>query len=171
MARLCILLHPLITLSLLHSPVHAAKVEQSTELRLALKHSGGNRSELEKALRTIPGRDTEYLISHASQYDLVNLTAQQIIENITYARKVHVALPYLGKKLDDELWREWVLPQRVLDEDLDLWRKDFYEQMQPLLQGKKTVREVVMPVDAGVVERAKAIRGFDVLPGVDRISG
>ena len=83
MARLCILLRPLITLSLLHSPVHAAKVEQSSELRMALKHSGGNRAELEVALRTIPGRDTEYLLTHASQYDLVNLTSQQITENIT----------------------------------------------------------------------------------------
>ena len=73
MTRLCIFLRPLIAFSLLHFPVHAAKVEQSTELRLALKHSKGNRAELEKALHTIPGRDTEYLLTHASQYDLVNL--------------------------------------------------------------------------------------------------
>ena len=70
--------------------------------------------------RTRQDIHTEYLLTHASQYYLVNLTAQQIIENITYARKGHVALPYLGKKIDDELWREWVLPQRVLEEDLSL---------------------------------------------------
>lgn len=111
-------------------------------LELALQHAGGNRSELETALRKVKGKDTEYLISHASQYDLVNLTAEMIIENITYARKVHAALPYLGEKLDDEMWREWVLPQRVLEEDMCLWRKEFYEMMQPVVAGKNTTAEV-----------------------------
>lgn len=142
MARLCILLRPLITLSLLHSPVHAAKVEQSSELRMALKHSGGNRTELETALRKVPGKDMEYLLAHAIQYDLVSLTAGEIIENVTYARRVHEALPYLGEKLDEKLWREWVLPYRVGDEDLCLWRKDFYERMQPVVAGKQTTKEV-----------------------------
>ena len=50
---------------------------------MALKPSGGNRIELEESLRTVPGRDTEYLLTHASQYDLVNLSAQQIIENVS----------------------------------------------------------------------------------------
>ena len=127
----------------LHTTVLAADVGWPGEVRDALKHAGGNRSELEAALRTVKGKDTEYLIAHASQYDLVNLTCQQIVENVTYARKVHQALPYLGKKLDDGLWREWVLPHRVLDEDLDLWRKDFHERLQPVVQDKKTVREAV----------------------------
>jgi hypothetical protein len=91
----------------------------------------------------MPGTDTEYLITHASQYDLVNLTTHQIVENVTYARKVHEALPYLGKKLDDSLWREWVLPHRILDENVDLWRKDFYERMQPVVNGQTSVKDVV----------------------------
>ena len=80
------------------------------ELRDALKHAGGNRSELKIAMSKVKGKDTEFLITGASQYDLVNLTAEQIIENVTYARKVHAALPYLGEKLEYELWRDWVLP-------------------------------------------------------------
>jgi len=75
-------------------------------MRDSLKQAGGNRSELESALRTVKGKDTEHLIANASQYDLVNLTCEQITENVTYARKVHQALPYLGKNLDDGLWRE-----------------------------------------------------------------
>jgi hypothetical protein len=99
------------------SCLHAAGASEGT-FQVALEHSGENRAELETSLRKLKGKDTEYLISHASQYDLVNRTAEMVIENVTCARKVHVELPYLGKKLDDELWREWVLPQRVLDEDL-----------------------------------------------------
>ena len=134
----------------------AEPMEGQQYLNAALNRSGENRAELETALRKVKGKDAEYLIAHASQYDLVNLTAEQIVENVTYARKVHQALPYLGRKLDDALWREWVLPQRVLDEDLDLWRKDFYEQMQPLLQGKKTVREEVDAAHAWLMEGTTA---------------
>ncbi len=66
---------------------------------------------------------------------------------------MHEALPYLGKKLDDELWRDWVLPYRVLEDDLELWRKDFYEQMQPVVQGKKTTKEVATAIHAWLWEK------------------
>ena len=118
-----------------------AAAKMSDDVSAALKHAGANRSELETALLEVKGKDTEYLISHASQYDLVNLSAQEIIENITYARKAHVALPYLGERLDDEMWREWVLPYRVVDEDVDLWRKDFYAKISPLLINARTTKE------------------------------
>lgn len=116
-------------------PLEAA--EASDNVHKALDHAGDNRGELEIALREVKGKDTEYLVAHASQYDLVNLTSQQIVENITYARKVHETLPYLAGKLEHKMWREWVLPHRVLEEDLSLWRKDFYERMQPVIAGKK----------------------------------
>ncbi len=41
-------------------------------LQSALKNSGENRSELENALTKFRGEDTNDLIAHASQYDLVN---------------------------------------------------------------------------------------------------
>ena len=121
----------------------SAGAELSIDVESALERAGGNRDELESALRAVKGKDTDYLLLHAPQYDLVNLTSKQVIENVTCAREVHEALPYLARKLDDELWRDWVLPNRVLDEDVGLWRKDFYERMQPVVQGKKSVREVV----------------------------
>lgn len=50
-----------------------SKAEESKRnLHKALEDSGGNRIELESALRKVKGMDTEYLICHASQYDLVN---------------------------------------------------------------------------------------------------
>jgi hypothetical protein len=120
----------------------AAPLTSKQILQARLECSGENRAELETALRKVKGKDTEYLISHASQYDLVNLTAEMIAENVTYARKVHVAWPYLGLKLDDELWRDWVLPSRVLEEDVSLWRKELYEKMQPI-RGEAPSADVV----------------------------
>jgi hypothetical protein len=130
-----------LTLIVMHTLMFSAAAEPSGEVSTALKHAGENCGELETALRKVKGKDTEYLICHASQYDLVNLTAQQIIENVTYARKVHQDLPYLGGKLSDEMWRKWVLPHRVMEEGLCLWRKDFYELIQPVVEDKKTTAE------------------------------
>lgn len=129
--------------------------EESDGLNEALNHVMVSRGELESSLRELKGKDTEYLISHAIVHDLVNLTADQMDDNITYARNVHVALPYLGEKLDEALWREWVLPHRVLDEDLSLWRKELYEQLQPVVAGKKTVREVVEAIHVWLVARSE----------------
>ncbi len=41
--------------------------DPSGDVRTALKHAGANRNELEAALRQLKGKDTEHLISHASQ--------------------------------------------------------------------------------------------------------
>lgn len=112
----------------------AAPATTKRSLEAALERSGANRRELELALGKLDGEDTRYLITNASQYDLVNLTADMIIENVYYARKVHIALPYLGVKLDSILWRDWVLPNRVLEEDLSLWRQEFYDKLIPLVK-------------------------------------
>lgn len=132
----------ILTLVVIYTPMSSAAAQSPSKVRAALKAAGGNRSELETALLAVKGKDSDYVIANASQFDLVNLTSLQIIENVTYARKVHEALPYLGGKLDEKLWREWVLPYRVLDEDLSFWRKDFHERMQPVISGKKATKEV-----------------------------
>ena len=80
------LLTSILALPAMHATGHTVDVKWPDEVRGVLKHAGGNRDELESALRKVKGRDTGYLIAHASQYDLVNLTAEQIVENVTYAR-------------------------------------------------------------------------------------
>ena len=79
-------IHPCITALLVSVGLMQAAESGGERLKDSLIRSGGNRAELESALRKVKGRDTGYLIAHASQYDLVNLTAEQIVENVTYAR-------------------------------------------------------------------------------------
>lgn len=136
------LLFGILISSVLLAPPLPAATETLGNLRAVLKHAGGNRIELETALREVTGKDTEYLIAHASQYDLVNLTVEQITENMTYARKLHVNQPYLGEKLNHEMWREWVVPLRVFEEDLCLWRTKFYGLALPVIAGEETTAEV-----------------------------
>jgi hypothetical protein len=68
----------ILTFLVLQAQMLSAAVEPAGDVHVALKHVGYNRSELETALREVKGEDTEYLMSHASQYDLVNLTATPI---------------------------------------------------------------------------------------------
>lgn len=118
---------------------------------------GGNRAQSETAIRGKIDEITKYLIGRASRCNpAASLTARHVAENASYARKVHTDLPYLGGRIDDELWREWVLPYRVLDEDVSLWRKDFHERMQPVIAGTTTVAEA-----------AEAIHDWLLAPGAD----
>lgn len=149
------------------SPLAVAAIP-SDETRVSLELAGGNRAELEAAMLKIPGKGTEYLITHASPYDLANLTSKQIVENVTYARKVHVALPYLGEKLDDDIWREWVLPNRVLEEELSLWRKSLYETIYPLVQDKSSCKEVAEAVSNWLKEEETGLNRHGV-PGRIRV--
>lgn len=133
----------------MHAIMLVKAAEPSGDLHEVLSHAGGNRIELETALREAKGRDTEYLITHASQYDLVNLTADMIIRNVGYAREGDDDLLLTGEKPHGELWREWVLPSRVLDEDLNpAWRKELHDVLQPVITGKSTTSEVVVAICA-----------------------
>ena len=62
-------------------PSDLSAVEGSNgSMRDSLKQAGGNRGELETELRKVNRKDTEYLRAHASQFDLVNLMAEKIVE-------------------------------------------------------------------------------------------
>ncbi|MDD5262545.1 MAG: transglutaminase-like domain-containing protein [Methylacidiphilales bacterium] len=109
----------------------------------ALKRSGENRPQLEQALKETPGQEMELLIRGARQYDLVNITAEHLKDDIAYARKAREEMPW-GREIPDELWRNWVLPYRIADEDLDDWRPEFYEMLAPLVKEAKSSKEAVL---------------------------
>ena len=119
------------------------RANTSQTLEAALSAAGSNRPELEKALKQFPGRDMEHLISRARQYDLVNLTADYLAENLTYARKAYVEFKYSNKKYDYEMWRDYVLPYRVRDERIQAWRKPFFEQFQEKLNTVDSTSEAI----------------------------
>lgn len=129
-------------------PVTARGVEQAGQGRLqeALVRSGDNRPELEKALRVLPGADMKHIIARASQHDLVNLSSAQLVENVEYARKVRQGLRYLDGGVPEDLWRDWVLPHRILDEDLECWRKELHQSLMPAVANDGTCEEAAISV-------------------------
>lgn len=110
-------------------------------LEEALQRAGTNRNELEEALQRVPGRDMKHLITHARQSDLVTLTADRLETNLLEARKAYTESRLVYGKVDYELWRDHVLPYRVLEEDLSDWRPYLRAQLLPIIKDATSVQE------------------------------
>ncbi len=122
-------------------------------LDVSLDYAGDNRSELEEALRSLPGAEMELLIRTARQYDRVNLTAGILIDTINYARLAYREMPYANKRYPYEIWRDWVLPYRILDEDLENWRPRLYNHFAPMVNRARNIAEAVQIIQDYLWER------------------
>ena len=90
-------------------------------------------------------------------------TSEEVEENLEYALKVRGPLSYREKPLSDDLWQDWVLPMKVLDEDVCLWRAKYYDLMKPLVEGKKNTREAVEAIHHWLLlgEEPPLVFGFE----------
>lgn len=122
-----------------------------------LEMAGENRRELEKALEAMPGKEVEFLLSRARQYDLANLTAAHLVHTVEYARRARKEMPW-GKFMPEDVWMEYVLPYRVADEDLDDWRPEFYETLRPVIAGAKSARDAFLAISTWNYTRPGAVR-------------
>ena len=129
-------------------------------LEKALARAGENRPELEKALAQSNTPEMRRLIAFAPPYDLVNITAEHLLNTVDYYFKAKAGMPWVGNKpdsgMEEKLWTEYVLPYRIADEDLDDWRKEFYETLSPLVANSKNTKEAVLVALSGSI---KAIQG------------
>ena len=123
---------------LINRPVPRSRFPEPSSperFRLALEWAGENRAELEKALAgagKASAGEMEMLISHARQYDLVNLTAEHLLHTVEFAGKAREEMPW-GRSIPEEIWLEYVLPYRIADEGLDDWRPEFYKMLSPII--------------------------------------
>jgi hypothetical protein len=121
--------------------VAAPPVSPPWTLEVALERAGSNRPELEEALRRAPGRDMEHLITHATQIDLVTLSANLLETNLLEARKAYTESDLIKNKIDYEMWRDYVLPYRVMEEDLCNWRPYLRQQLLPIVKDASSTPE------------------------------
>ncbi|MEX2607019.1 MAG: transglutaminase-like domain-containing protein [Kiritimatiellia bacterium] len=121
-------------------------VRATLPLETALEHAGDNRAELERALEAMPGRDMEHLVTRARQFDLVNLTSDLLISNLTLARRAFTESDLVRGRYGYEMWRDYVLPYRVMEEDLSDWRPFLREQIQPVIADAHSVQEAAMRI-------------------------
>jgi hypothetical protein len=124
----------------------------------ALVRAGGNRGELERALRDVPDGQRagmQFLVAHMPQRDLESLSAEYLLENTASAYEALHAAPW-GGRIPPEVFLNDVLPYASINERRDRWRKDFRAKCLPLVTEART------PGQAAVILNQKIYGLFNV---------
>lgn len=123
----------------------------------ALKRSGKNRGELEKALHgvAVPQRaGMAFLIANMPERDLRSLGAEFLLENVSLAYKVRAEVKW-GKAIPEDIFLNDVLAYANLDESRDPWRKQMVELCLPLVQDCQTPAEAAQVLNKTIFKTLK----------------
>lgn len=118
----------------------------------ALSKAGDNAVELRKALDASDSTTREgmaFLISYMPERDLQSLSADILLENVTYAYKARAEFPW-AKAIPDSLFLNDVLPYVSLNETRENWRKDFYERFSKYVANCRTIFEAIDSVNRNI---------------------
>lgn len=118
----------------------------------AMLKAGSHADTLKKALGAVPASQREamaYLIAYMPTHDLTSVSAQLLIDNVTYAYIAREQYDWC-KSLPDSIFLNEVLPYYNVTEQRDNWRKDFYTRFSPYVKGCKTLREAIDAVNKNV---------------------
>ena len=123
-------------------------VDKANLLKMRIKQAGDNQSELKKAIKTVPSEHRqalEFLLLNMPDYDLRNLTAEFLLNNIRLAYQARETAPW---NISDQLFFNNVLPYANIDEPRDPWREEFFELCQPIVANCKTPGEAAQKINA-----------------------
>lgn len=118
-------------------------LQTDSALEEALSRAGENRPQLEAALEGVEESERggmEFLIRYMPEGDLKSLSADFLLEHVSYAYKAWEAAPWRDA-IPEEYFFNNVLPYANINERRDSWRKDFYERFSPLVAEAKTPSE------------------------------
>ena len=105
-------------------------IDKAGLLKMRIRQAGDNQNELQKAINTVPPEHRqalEFLLINMPEYDLKNLTAEFLLNNIRLAYQAREAAPW---DISDQLFLNNVLPYANIDEPRDPWREDFFKLCQ-----------------------------------------
>ena len=114
--------------------------------------AGDNAKELEKALKEVPADQKEgmaFLISYMPERDAKALTADFLLENVSYAYKARAEFPW-AKEVPNDIFLNDVVAYVNLNETRENWRKDFYERFKKYVLPCKTMREAIDSVNKNI---------------------
>jgi hypothetical protein len=132
-------------------------VHSNVALTKALETAGGNKAEIEKALKNAPEdhrKGMSFLVEHMPAADLKMLKAEFLLKNVALAYKARAEFPW-AKNVPEEIFFNDVLPYAVLDETRDNWRQDFYDRFSKHVEGAKTMEEAINAVNTAIKEEVK----------------
>jgi len=141
-------------------------IEKETKKRIK-KYSGQNTQALlnwEKELTGDVKDYADFLLNYASANDLAILTPEILSENIEYAMKTK-EIPYC-KNIPENIFKHFVLPHRISQEPLENWRKQFYEEILPLVQDEENIKIAAIKINLWATEQMtfKQTHGRDQAP-------
>lgn len=113
------------------------------DVEAALTKAGGNRPQLEKALKTAPAEQQKgvaFLIANMPDADLKSITADFLLTNTDLAYRARKETPW-GKDIPEDIFLNDVLPYANVDEKRDPWRKEFFDMCMPMVKACKTPSE------------------------------
>ena len=123
-------------------------VDKANLLKMRIKQAGDNQSELKKAIKNVPSEHRqalEFLLLNMPDYDLKNLSAEFLLNNIRLAYQARETAPW---NISDQLFFNNVLPYANIDEPRDPWREEFFELCQPIVANCKTPGEAAQKINA-----------------------
>lgn len=108
-----------------------------------LVRSGDNRDQIRMVLDEVPEDQIEsviWLLERMPERDLQTLDAEFLIENAAEAFAAWRTAPW-HDQVDEDLFRDAILPYACINERRDRWRRDFRERFGPLVAEAKTPSE------------------------------
>ncbi|MDJ0521966.1 MAG: transglutaminase domain-containing protein [Planctomycetota bacterium] len=113
--------------------------------------SGGNGTALRATYAKLDEderRGWAFLLAHMRSHHRAKLTEPLLTEHLKYAYRARRELPWT-KALPEEIFLHYVLPILSGDEPLQRWRKQFFEEVVPVLKKKraKSLEKVALEVN------------------------
>ncbi len=96
----------------------------------------------------------KYLWDYMPWIDRGGISEQQLFENVFYADQAWKNFEY-AKVVPEDVYLRYVLPHRVTQEPLTLWRKFFMDELTPLVKDAKSLGEASQIVNKWLTERVK----------------
>lgn len=104
--------------------------------------------ELIDSLRKADGEFTMGQLTY--KCDIARVDSAFLVNHIEWAFKVWREQPW-GKHIDFDTFRECILPYRIGDEPLSLWREEIYERYSPILDEFRKTKEADDPKAAAQI--------------------
>ena len=133
--------------------------DQSTirSIKMAGYYARQNKEQLFNSLSRSEGKELEdlcFLIANMPIRDVMTIKSNLLLENVKYARKALSEAPW-KEKLDDELYREYILPYVNLTEKRETWRRKLYEECKLLVKGIDSPGEAAIRLNKEVFKKYK----------------
>lgn len=131
----------------------------SEDLAQALARAGGNRPELEQALRAAPPsqrKGLRFLVEHMPDRDLQTLSARFLLENAAEAYEAFAQAPW-RERISEELFLNDILPYATLTEPRDGSRALLRAKAAPLVAGCETPAEAAHALNHELFEAPRIV--------------